>query len=137
MGRPRHLGRSVSVEETGDVRGDLLPDGGRSGTSAVCVCRSDRCNIDLVSGVKKMVWNIFGVIGLAVTLLLLGAGAWVWAVVVRNAYTAFLSARASTTIPHNANVVLPGVQIAMETGKLVAFGDATAHAVHPVNDEVN
>jgi hypothetical protein len=88
----------------------------------------------------QLVWNICGVIGLTVVILLLGAGAWVWAVVVRNACTAFLSARASTTIPQSANVALPELQLAIVDGKLVpctsAFEDA-AHAVHPVNGEVN
>ena len=76
-----------------------------------------------------MVWNIFGVTGVTVTIALLGAGVWVWAVVVRNAYTAFLSARASS-----ASVVLKSASARIAAGVPSAFGDA-AHAVHP--NEVN
>ena len=90
-----------------------------------------------------LVWNVLAVIGMAVTLLLLGAGAWVCAVVVRNAYAAFLSARASAAITNlqNANVALSGIKLFVAAGKLVAcpsaFEDATAHAVHPSNSEIN
>ena len=75
-----------------------------------------------------MVWNIFAVIGVTVVIALLGAGTWVWAVVVRNAYTAFLSARSSTTIPHSVNVALPGIKLFVSAGNLV---------VHPASNEVN
>jgi hypothetical protein len=81
--------------------------------------------------------TIFAVICVAVTLGLLGAGVWVWAVVVRNACTAFLSARATTTNPHNdVNVALSGIKLSVVAGKL-GFEDATAHAVHPANTEIN
>jgi len=72
-----------------------------------------------------LVWNIFAGIGLTVVIMLLCAGTWVLCVVIRNACTAFLSARA-TTIPQSASVMLPS-----------AFGHATAQPLHPVNGEIN
>ena len=64
-----------------------------------------------------LVWNSFAVIGIAVTLLLLGAGTWVLCVVVRNV---LLSARGITTNPPNANVEPPDLQLAVVDGNLVA-----------------
>ena len=74
-----------------------------------------------------LVWNIFAVVGLTVTLALLGAGVWVWAVVVRNV---LLSARGTTTNPHAANVTLPELQLMRSEMR-------RTHPVHAVNDEIN
>jgi hypothetical protein len=78
------------------------------------------------------------VIGFLVIALFLFAGVWVWCVAIRSA---LLAASAGTTsAPQSVNVPLPGIQLAIVDGKLVpctsAFEDA-AHAVHPVNGEVN
>jgi hypothetical protein len=73
-----------------------------------------------------VVWNIFAMIGMAVTLLLLFAGAWVWAVVIRNV---LLSARSS------AALTIPTISATLH--ELQLLRSEMTHAVHPVNDEIN
>jgi hypothetical protein len=85
--------------------------------------------LNLEGAEEKMnfLWNAAAVVGLIVIVLLLGAGTWVWAVVVKNA---LLSARGAATI------TLPELQLNASVGRLSAHGDAV-HVVQAMNGEVN